>query len=361
MNGRDLLFGMTTIQDSFLAETEELPKNQKSRCIGKLFLIAAIISSLVVGAFAGNLQLLQENWFDSFFSEGSRMIAEEQLSEHQLQLLDKSLTRIDQTVTNQGFSVTMESALCDGYRMLMKCRIDAPEQTVMDGVNYGISADIEVLSARNRERIRSSVMSHSSHILADENPKDNSVTMLMEIDYQPKENEDANFINGTIISISIPQIMELTKFEDDLTWNCLCEGNWEFNIEFDDSILCAESFEVLDKPMYCDAFMWVDNRILRNTNIPLRVKMTSIELRTLSAAINVKRPLVAWYAGVNPNEPIQIVMHDGSVITGKWKQSSRRSNFDQWYFVFSGSVVAKDVAYIDFPGGTRIPLSNQGE
>ena len=29
MNGKDLLFGMTTIQDSFLAETEELPKNQK--------------------------------------------------------------------------------------------------------------------------------------------------------------------------------------------------------------------------------------------------------------------------------------------------------------------------------------------
>ena len=358
MNGKDLLFGMTTIQDEFLTEAEEIIKNNASRYIGRLFLIAAIISTLVMGVFARDAQLLAENWFDSFFAEGSRLIAEEQLSKHQLQLLDASLKQIDQTVVDQGYSVTMESVLCDGYRMLIKCRIDAPEETVLDGINYGISADIRIFSSQDGGRIRSAVMSHSSHILADDDPKDNSVTMLMEIDYQPKENEDSNFVNGTVISILIPHIMEFNRCEEDFAWNCLCEGNWEFNIEFNDDILLAESHEVLDGPVSCNAYMWVDNRILRNRYIPLRVKVTSIEMRTLSASVNVNRPLIAWYAGVSQYEPIRIVMHDGREVTGKWKQSFRYSTFDQWYIVFSVPVVSADIAYIDFPGGIRIPVAD---
>lgn len=358
MNGRDLLSGMTHVQDVFIMEAmEEIQKKSKIH-IGRLFVIAAILSLISISVVAGNMWILPDDWFNSFFADESVQVAQ-QLSENQQYILDSGLTEINQSVTDQGYTITMESGLCDGYRMLIKCRIDAPTGIVLDGRNYGLSSEIKTYSSANGERIRSSIISNSSHLLLDEDSNDNSVSMLLEVNYQPKENAESNLARGMIISVMIPQIIELSGFGEEAAWNCICEGNWEFKIEFDDDLLITDSREMLEKPIKCNATMWVDNWLLRNKKIPLSVKAISFELRPLSATLKIRRPLIAWFAGVDPVDPIQIVLKNGTIVSAQWKLSSRRSSYDECYFAFNGPVVIDDIDYVEFPGGIRIPVADE--
>ena len=362
MSGKDLLFGIGEIEHSYLQEMEEFVVSKGRKLFSKLLLTAAIISALAIGAIAGNVTGFSGNWFALFFSDGYKETATEQITPNQQELLDSGLTAIHQSVQDQGYTITMESGLCDGRRMLVKYRIDAPEGIVLDGRNYGISEDIRLYSGINHEPIGFGAMTSSSSVLPDDNPNDNSIPMLLEVHYEPKEGDSTDLANGTIISIQIPQIMELSGYGEDSDWNSLCEGNWEFELVFDNNLLITDSTELLTKPIRCNVTMWVDNRLLHNKDIPMTAKAISFELRALSGVLKIKRPLIAWFAGVTPTDSIQIVMKNGQVITANWQMTRRRSTFDECLFELSGPVFADDVDYVEFSGGKTIPMiSGEGD
>ena len=160
MNAMDLITGLNDIQDSFITDagvfrsqirhTSHLSKR-------KLWLAAAIIALLLllVGCavvyVVSNTGWYDNRWYTKFFSGEQSTAAVDDLTESQQEIWEHGLVKIDQSVTCNGYTITLESGISDGYRMLIKYRIDAPEGIILDADNYFIhfTTDVQLPSVPN--------------------------------------------------------------------------------------------------------------------------------------------------------------------------------------------------------------------
>lgn len=345
MNSNDLFDIIGETPEEYVLDAGEQPSGVRRRKRGRLvFLIAAVLSLLGLAAFASGIPIAPGDWFGTFFTGENQEQATQALTEHQNEILYAGLVEINQSVRCNGYTITLESGLCDGYRALIKCRIDAPEGVSLDGRNYALSYESHIVFSGGTPG-NYSASSYSGHTLADDDPTDNTVTQLLEIIVQPSEGSDFSLADGNVWGFSFTGIEELTGSGEDAAWNTLCQGLWDFEVAFEDELLLTDSAELLTKPVRCLWSMQVRNRF-----IPLRAKVFSFELRSLTATIRYKRPLIAAFEGVYLNKPIYLVLHDGSKVLVKVKMNTYRHSYDEVLCLFDRPVSIEDVAYIEFPG-----------
>ena len=92
---------------------ENINRKKPIRRWGMRLLTAAVITVLLtMSVFAAETIMTYDNWFRDYFS-GKEVVAD--ISENQLSLLESSLTPINQSVTDGGYTVTLETAITDGY------------------------------------------------------------------------------------------------------------------------------------------------------------------------------------------------------------------------------------------------------
>ena len=127
MNGKDLFHGMNHIDENLIEEAETDMLLRPKKMLGRFFLVAALISLTAIAALAATEPSATRAWFFSFFGDSTQVEAEWILTENQSAILDAGLVEINQSVTCNGYTITLESGLCDGYKALIKCRVDAPE------------------------------------------------------------------------------------------------------------------------------------------------------------------------------------------------------------------------------------------
>lgn len=355
MNGKELLYSMSHVEEKLINEAETVIPLRVRKRRSLVFLVAAVISLLGVVAFASSMPTSTEGWFASFFASDTQEKAELELTENQSAILHAGLAEINQSVTDQGYTITLESGLCDGKRALIKCRVDAPEGVVLSGRNYGFDYSTDI-SYSGGVPWDFSASSRGSFLLEDNDPNDNSVVNVLDLIIQPSKNSGASLADGSVWTITISSISELTGYDENVAWNTLCEGTWEFQVVFEDELLVTESVELLDEPVRCDATMFVDNRLIHSKKLPLKAKVFSFELKPLTATISNKRPLIAKYAGVDLEKPIYLVMKDGSKVEVRYRQSLYRKEYDESIYVFDRPVSVEDVEFIEFPGAGKVPV-----
>src|SRR5699024_10936167 len=104
------------IDDSFVKEL--YIHNQSVHVHGKkkirVYILVAAIILLLAACGVEIVRVLEGNWFDQYFSEEGRVEAESQISENQRELLEQGMTAIGQSVTCNGYTVTLDSAISDG-------------------------------------------------------------------------------------------------------------------------------------------------------------------------------------------------------------------------------------------------------
>ncbi len=353
MNGKDLFCGMNHVSENLVkeAETEMLLRPRKRP--GLIFLIAALISMSSIVAFATTVPTSTRAWFSSFFGNDTKQATELELTENQLAILDAGLVEINQSATYGGYTITLESGLCDGYRALIKCRVDAPEGVSLNGINYALNI-IEYLDGVSGSY---SVSSYTGYPLEDEDPNDNSITLLLDMIVQPSKGSSFSLADGSEWGVSFNGIDELNGNGEDYT---LCEGIWEFKVIFDDDLLVTNSAELLSKPVKC---LW--NLYIRNWTIPYRAKVLSFELRSLTATIRYERPFITsfitFYQGVYFDQPIYLVLKDGTKVLAEVKMATRRDEYDETLCHFDRPVSVEDVVFIEFPGVGQVAVSKGNE
>lgn len=350
MKGEDLMQGLTYMEDSWIQEAETaIPAGHRKRG-PMVLLVAALISLLGVVAFASTMPANPNGWFYSFFGAAEQTAAEAELTEHQSEILHAGLVAIDQSVTCNGYTITLESGLCDGYRALIKCRIEAPEDVVLNGRNYALSySSLIEFSGGTPGNYSSS--SYECHILEDEDAQDNCVTALLDIIVQPSAGSSFSLADGSVWGFSFSSVEELTGIDEEAAWNTLCEGQWDFEVAFADELLVTDSAEMLTKPVRC---LW--SLYIRNRSIPLRAKIFSFELRSMTATIRYKRPIIAIFQGVFLNKPIYLVLQDGTKVPVRVKMTTYRQDYDETLCLFDRPVSAEDVAFIEFPGVGQVAV-----
>ena len=368
MSDKQLLHALGNVDDRYIEEmyvhhgarrkvflkkaADHTEPGGRGRRGGMLLLLAATISLLAIAAFASGLPSAADNWFEAYFGSNPQSEVKQELTGKQSEILDAGLVEIHQSAADQGYTITMESGLCDGYRAMIKCRIDAPEGVVLDGRNYGIDYSHNFVYSGDTPGNYSASSLHSS-LLADEDPTDNSIDCLLELIVQPSEDSGFSMANGSEWSITFTSIAELSGQDEEARWNSLCEGNWEFDVVFEEKLLVTDSVELLAETVKCDCTMFVNNTL---GNVPVKADVFSFEIRSLSATIRLRRPWIARHLGVDLAGDVYLIMKDGSRVEAKWQQTLYRGDHDELICTFDRPVSFDEVACIEFPGGTQVTV-----
>ena len=351
MNPMDIINGLGDIENGFVMAAAAFRQGKgKLRPVAKkkLWLLAAVIALalLVVGCtvvyVVTGSSWYADRWYRDFFSSNASTESLEGLTGRQQQIWDRGLVKLDQSVTCNGYTVTLESGISDGYRMLIKYRIDGPEGTALNGDGYQLhyTTDMQIPHFGDGDY---SLGVYGEELLQDENPNDGTVYGLFEWLFQPPEGSDFSLTDGTQWNITVHEILEENRSAEKNAFTTLCQGTWAFQVTFSEDLIVTNSTELVEKPIRCAAL-----RDLGNRRFPLKVRVTSFELRSLSATLRYNMPLTGSWDGITLG-PISLTMRDGTRIEAHFRSSVYRGDHEESLYVFDRPIAPEDVAGIEFP------------
>lgn len=352
MTEMDLLKGIGTVGDEFLEELYNFVENRSKIRRPKLILLAAVIVTLLFALTAGAAGIASwedDSWFDSFFARPAQEIDPNAVTDHQQELLDAGLVEVGQTVTQEGYTMTLVSALCDGHRLLAKIVVEAPKEMVLEAGRYDLILEYRALYP-DGTKIPFGVLAGGCGQLEDPDPTDGALQFLLDVRMQPKPDADAAMLAGAKWEIRISELRYSYSLEGDYWMDSLAAGDWSFIIPFDESSLLTEEREVLEKPVWLHAA-----RYWNDSTFPVNVRITSLKLRALSATLSYDKPFMGFWHGIDVGD-IYVVMKDGTKILADWDMGHNKGKFWQDTLVFPVPVAWEDVAYVLLPNGDRINI-----
>ena len=317
---------------------QEKPLRKKQRFT--VLLAAAIITALVTTVVAAADPILSQGWFMRFFSK-QEVYA--QITQEQLLVLEQVTVEPNQSVTCDGYAITLERVISDGYCTYLQFHITAPEGVVMSEYTcfeYDFDTVVDTFSPdRHDENSEAKRMSVSHLNPKDDNPNDNQASVVVRIldDYEdPVE-------SGTMAITGIKEPVVGT-----VNWRLAAEGTWKF--QFDMPTEFAQ-VEMLSEPVIY--FNW--DGFSRKWHAE---DVTSFSLRTLTAIATVKHK-TPWGEEPYSLDGIKVVMKNGAVVEAKESGCSNSETEATYEFYFDQPISFADVAYVEFPGGARAMMPEE--
>ena len=334
MTGKDLFIALGNISPEYYdeAENDTIASSQGHKSLRRPLLIAAVIAALLLLVGCGYVVLSETQWLQSFFSHQKG----QPLSQGQSAYIEENTQVIGQSVTVNGYSVTVESAIAEERVACIRLRLEGS----------GIT-DIYSGSFRPRPLADGSgyesLFFEKGHTSAEESPYGlgrwifspdrNGISILIQLDQSADPNAPS-------FEAGVPYVLHLT----DLYVNgfgqserILTEGVWDFEIVFDH--LSTDSAELINSPI-----------TVTHENISLRV--TSLSLRTMGIDVRFD-PGAYDYLGRNCFEDSWVVLKDGT----------RVSAYPQFYNPSGSAGLSLDcpidlaeVDYVQLRDGTQLPM-----
>lgn len=306
-------------------------------------LIAAVLTVLLtMSVFAAENIMTYDNWFTDYFS-GKEVVAD--ISENQLSLLESSITPINQSVTSDGYTVTLETAITDGYVAYFTFRVDAPEGVVLDSRRYDFMEFPLDIFGEDLDDGMITARSASWRMLEDDDPADGTVRLLLELEINNPESVSASLTDKEEKTITLNTLTVLKEPED--IFETQVAGEWSFTFTLPDIDLVTQEVEMLTSPVRCTAQRWLGQQ-----KFDIAVQISSFHLRPLTATLIVQEPLTGFWEGVDLDD-IYVVMKDGSRVLARFSNALYQNGVDVWNVKFDVPISFADVDYIEFPGGDR--------
>ena len=330
MNGKSLLIGLSCIDPKYIEESE---KDTSARHViaWKPMLIAAVIAALLL-AGCGYVVLSEAQWLQSFFSRQKG----QPLSQGQSAYIEQNTQVIGQSVTVNGYTVTVESAIAEERVACIRLRLEGPG---LADIYSGDFRPRPLADGRGYEPL----FFEKGHTSAEKSPyglgrwifspDGNAISILIQLDQSA--NPDAPSFEA-----GVPYVLHLTDLYVNgfgQTERILTEGTWDFEIVFDH--LNTDSAELISLPI-----------TITHENISLRV--TSLKLRTMGIDVRFA-PGAYDYLGRDCFEGSWVVLKDGT----------RVSVYPQFYNPEGSAGLSLDcpidleeVDYVEFRDGTRLSM-----
>ena len=308
----------------------------------RLLLAAAITAMLAMSVLAVEDIMTYDNWFRDFFS-GKEVVAD--ISVNQLALLESSITQINQSVTSNGYTVTLETAITDGYVAYFTFRVDAPEGVVLDKDRY-IFREVPLdLFGEDIDNSEITIRAGGWRTLEDNDPSDNSVRLLLEISINDPAGMDAALTDMAEKTIVLNTFLSDAGPESPLETQA--EGQWGFTFTLPDTDIVTQEIEMLTSPVRCTA-----RRQSGQYNFNIAVRVTSFRLRALTATLVFEEPLTGFWEGIILDN-VYVVLKDGSRVLARFSDGSYREGMCITNMEFDVPISFADVDYIEFPGGDK--------
>ena len=334
MTGKDLFIALGDINQKYYdeAENDTIASSQGHKSLRHPLLIAAVIAALLLLVGCGYVVLSETQWLQSFFSHQKG----QPLSQGQSAYIEENTQVIGQSVTVNGYSVTVESAIAEERVACIRLRLEGSGIT---DIYSGSFRPRPLADGRGYE----SLFFEKGHTSAEESPYGlgrwifspdrNGISILIQLDQSADPNAPS-------FEAGVPYVLHLT----DLYVNgfgqserILTEGVWDFEIVFDH--LSTDSAELINSPI-----------TVTHENISLCVN--SLSLRTMGIDVRFD-PGAYDYLGRNCFEDSWVVLKDGT----------RVSAYPQFYNP-SGSaglsldcpIDLEEVDYVELRDGTQLPM-----
>jgi len=367
------MFSQVTASAETHRRIMNMAKNtQKHRTAGvfsKVLLAAVMISLLTVTVAASEL-----GWFAKYFADGT----EEPLSTEQVSYIEENEQHFDQTVTCNGYTMELKSAITDGEKAYICIGITAPENVLLNKTDIeGYSTQKPMLLADN----------WSTDFLTDRNgdPFFGASRIASVEDYDGMDNTQNLVVELTADDAvmgkeAFGSAREWTlKFEnliakyDDLAYMnqltegkykgqqdyfftpeenkrlhpevVLAEGIWEFKICFVQPDV--REVELIEHPVETQTGIGMNSQ---GEYIYDTVNITSFVIRTLSATICSDN--AAYAPDFTAQEDIFVVMGDGSRV----RLESESGGSGKQQLQAEVPILLEDVQYVLLPDGTRLPM-----
>jgi len=308
--------------------TDKAGQGNVFRRMAVVVVVVILLVSVSVTAVAA---VTGADWFEEFFVEKSGTI----LSENQLSYIEKNTVDYGQSVTHNGYTVTLQYAIMDGYSLHMRLKITAPEDVILDKENYGFvyQNKSQFYPADGSNPSRS-----GSWRTENEDKHDNIV-------YIPMSWSGSGFVSG---SKWILELTDLCGYDDEEGFpnenNTIAEGVFRFEIIIDNSGL--EEVEMVTAPVSCKAKVYDSDTEFHEVNITL----TSLKLRPLSASLTINNYQDTFrLAGFGI---MNIVMRDGSMVEMLIRSGGNGEN----QYMSKSPIVLSEVDHVLLPDGTKIPM-----
>ena len=343
MKEMKILQAMNMVDDEYLEEMNMENKKEpgRKRNVLKLFLIAALVAVLGVGVFAHEYVTAGGDWFYSFFAGRNRQEMMDDLTDNQQEILSQGLVEIGQSMTVDGWTVTLESGISDGYRMLIKYRIDAPEDVVLDAT-YSLDF-MQIVKTAEGKKIDGTGAHVAQWIIRDENPNDNSMTKIIDCRLMTtSQGETLAIPNGAVVHLEIYNIQRILSDGNEIKRQVVSEENWEFEVELGEAYLATETVAVADKTDFVATCLYKDYEF------DVKLKVISAELRTLTAKVTLEKTAAEYGCGFFLG-PLQVVLKDGSVIESRASSLIHREDCFEWNLAFDRPISMADVDHIEYP------------
>lgn len=338
--------------------TEERKTGTGLRMGTRLLVAAVIVAMLVMTAFAAEEILVSSEWFYDFFADREGEDAAQIITENQRKLIADGLVNVNQSATCDGYTITLESALTDGYKAYLKFVIEAPEGTVLDGHRYyfeeypQIFMDTGEKTDENDESISAGTCSMKT--LDDGVPTDNRVSLLMEMELGTAKSSEYSYLSNAKYEFELKGIVEHRRLEEEWSDETIAEGIWEFSFSYGDRGFMGAETEILTEPIKCTG-----ERMFRDYKFDVTVKVTSFRLRALTAELIFEKPLTGYWEGIDLDDGLYVVMKDGVKIEPHFSMGTYMG--DEWknLYDFPVPISIEDVDYVEFPGGERVYVEQE--
>lgn len=318
---------------NLLAQSSQ-EKKMKYSSSKQAWMIAAIITLLFLMAGCTYAALTGAQWFQYFFlgRKGSP------LSQGQINYINQNTNEIGQSITVNGYTVTVESAIAEPRTAYIKLRLEAPSSFTKEYIYFEprwTSEDHQFMEKFFFKKGNSPT--EHSPFRADfqyDDPVDNTISILVRLDLT--QNQDA-----PPIEVGTPYILHLTDLTEN-DWGepivVTVEGEWDFEIVFDH--LNDTSVELISQPIAVSA-----NSVCLN--------LTSLRLGTMS--------MEASFESVDPADNRYMACLAFSTITLKdgTTVSIHPVSFDpngKAGLSLDSPIDLIEVAYIELRDGTQISM-----
>lgn len=342
MKSEDLLMGLNELDDALVWDAHEpAPVFLSRRRIFTVLLAALIAISLIGCAYA---VLSEADWFKVFFTEQSGQA----LSGGQSAYIEERTQEIAQSVTVNGYTLTVESAIADQYTAYIKLRLQAPPGVILDAESYLAGyrklENGQLEKTFFREDGKDIAYGASMRPLDDGNPTDGSFSILYEV----------NLFSHTETTFDEEGIWKLHFWNMDACYDSgefitIMEGAIDFDIVF--SKISDEEAVLISEPVPYSFKTYRNNDAALN-NDPDYTEgfITSVILRSMSAQILLEG--IDLPVGFNI---IPIVMKDGTTVEMK----SHSFGTGQFTYMLDASILLDEVDYLLLEDGTKLPMPQQ--
>ncbi len=338
MKGNELLLeAVGGVDLALVEEAREVAwsRRRTGRRALTLALAAALVfalSATAYGYFGG------ADWFKSWFADKSGGLTASQAA-----YIDANAADIGQSVTVNGWTVTVRSALADQYDFCILLRIDPPAGTKLDA-DGGVIDMRDLSIGRADGADKGAASGHTAAVIWSE--EGGGLTCVWTQGITARQGSNFSFLDGAERTVRLERLR--------VGPDTVVEGPWEFTLTLPTS--GGEAAELAPEPVPCQGERLVVREGEGYERQSLDMTVTSFQLTALGAVAKVEYDPDTREKGAMLTLPVTVVLADGTEIKTTDLGGAYGDSQAEFRYQFPSPVVLSEVDHVQLPGGVMLPM-----